>query len=302
MDQYMLGSLVCIILALRVRADDHVLVKIPSPERVNFAERNCMSCISTRAYETWSFMPRVLARRYLLTLEMWRRDGGLKSRKTSARYSYLSIGLLVWKTLTGKYQISITILYLNTLLTTFKAFHTIFFSIMYLLLLFVFAAISAAVAIPVPADEAHREKPLSFSLGKDNPPSTADHELVQHDQTLSDADSYGTTSNKHQIPSGVTSEYPVGDMHLPLQATKALNPAIVNALQDTSLHIPKESYMDEAWWYPGKNADDGGQPDSKCGGSKSVCCMKGWTWDISVVKTCRHGSLLPLRWAYITDN
>lgn len=164
---------------------------------------------------------------------------------------------------------------------------------MYLLLLLVFAAISAAVANPVPADEAHREKPLSFSLGKDNPPSTAYHDFVQHEQTLSDADSYGTTLNKHQIPSGVTSEYPVGDMHLPLQATKALNPAIINALQETSLHIPKEAHMDDAWRHPWKNADDEAQSDSKCGGSKSVCCMKGWTRDISVVKTCRHGHLLP---------
>lgn len=160
------------------------------------------------------------------------------------------------------------------------------------LLLCIIAAISTAIANPVPADEAHREKPLVFSLGKDNTPSAVYRESAYHDQTVPDTGSYGTISDKYRIPNGITSEYPVGDLHIPLQASKSLGPTTVNVLQEPSLHTPKEAPMHQESWYPWRKTDDGTQQDSKCGESKSVCCMKSLTWDTSVVKTCRHGNLL----------
>lgn len=179
-----------------------------------------------------------------------------------------------------------------------------FFSIMYLLL-FVIAAISTAIANPLPADEAHREKPLTFSLNEDNPPSTYS-EPAYHDDRVHNA-AYGTILDKHQIPSGVTSEYPVGDMHLPLQMPKTLDPAIFNALKETESHIPKLDYMDHgSWslgsWSPWKRPSDGAQPDSKCGESKSVCCMGSFTSSTSVVKSCNRGNLLPFRAAKFADS
>lgn len=151
------------------------------------------------------------------------------------------------------------------------------------LLLFVIAAISRAIATPVPADEAHREKPLVFSLSKDDPPSSY-RGSPSRDQSVADTGSYATILHYHQIPSGITSEYPVDDMHLPLQATKALN-----ALKDTGSHVPTEDYMDQESLYQW-----GVQLDSECGGSKSVCCSNSFMWGSSAVKkTCKH-KVLPL--------
>lgn len=160
------------------------------------------------------------------------------------------------------------------------------------LLLFVIVAISTVIANPVPADEAHREKPLVFSLSKEDPTSEY-RESAYRDQTVPDAGPYGTVLNELRIPNGITSEYPVGDMHLPLQATKVLDSAIANALMETGLHIPKTAYMDQESLYPGKKSDDGAQHDSNCGGSKSVCCKKRVKWGSSVLKECKHGNLLP---------
>ncbi|MCJ1465491.1 hypothetical protein MMC07_004109 [Pseudocyphellaria aurata] len=170
------------------------------------------------------------------------------------------------------------------------------------LLLFVIAAISTAVANPVPADEAHREKLLAFSFDKDNSPS-AFSEPADRDDSVRES-TYGRILNKHQIPSGVTSEYPVGDMHLPLQIPKTLDPAILSALEETELHIPKLDHMDQgSWslgsWFPWKRPSVGAQPDSKCGKSKSVCCMQSFTRSTSVVNSCNQGNLHPSRASYI---
>lgn len=154
------------------------------------------------------------------------------------------------------------------------------------LLLFVIAAISTTIANPVPADEAHREKPLVFSLGKDDPPS------AYRDRTLPDAGSYGTLLNKHQIPSGITSEYPVGDMPLPLQATKALN-----APKEPGLHIPKDAYRGQEWRYSWNIPHDGAQPDPECGGTKSVCCTNNFRRRSSGLKTCKHKGMNP-QWLF----
>lgn len=158
-------------------------------------------------------------------------------------------------------------------------------------LLFVIAAISTVIANPLPADEAHREKPLKFSLGKDVRPSTY-RESAYRDQNVPDISSYGTILNEHQIPSGITSEYSVGDLHLPLQATKAVDSVIANGRKDTDSEVPKEAFTDQELLYSWKKPQGEAQPSSKCGKSKSVCCMTSFKWGGSEVKAC--GNLLPL--------
>ncbi|MCJ1423237.1 hypothetical protein MMC29_001119 [Sticta canariensis] len=153
------------------------------------------------------------------------------------------------------------------------------------LLLFIITAISTAIANPLPADEAHREKPLKFSLGKDVRPSTY-RESAYRDQNVPDASSYGTILNEHQIPSGITSEYSVGDLHLPLQATKALDLVIGNGRKEMDLDVPEEAFTNQELLYSWKKPQDGAQPSSECGKSKSVCCTTSFKWGGSVVKAC----------------
>lgn len=195
---------------------------------------------------------------------------------------------MFWKTLVAK--ISIAVLSLETLMTAFKLCLAIFIPTMYLLL-FVITAISTAIANPLPADEAHREKPLKFSLSKDVRPSTY-RQSAYRDQNVPDASSYGTILNEHQIPSGITSKYSVGDLHLPLQATKALDSVIGNGRKEMDLDVPEEAFTDQELLYAWKKPQDEAQPSSECGKSKSVCCMTSFKWGGSVVKAC--GNLISL--------